>query len=810
MRIQPRVTRFLPGFFVLMTGVAIAGQGGPAQSCRQEYDRSLELLRQDRTVEARDELRKCLAADTTSADIFYQMSRSHMIDFNQSRSAREAGISLRQVVEGLEKALQIDPAHLAALHMKHSVHRGRGNIYYDPSQAYLLAQRVLSIQPYFPDFQLDLAAWMGLTAARFFVESEARVPHHSLIGLDRAASVLDDFLQQALPFTTDEERGLLLLGKVQAKRGDHVQSLHTYRSALRRPLAPPERIEVFRGVGSAFYRTGSYREAMSAFLQAIEIQVNPVDLWLLKVTADRLGAAAPNIPDSHRFPLRDERVDPSDPPLLEFTNIASELGVNRMDGHGPCAWGDFDGDGDLDLVLAGRDTFIGLYRNDGARFVEVTGEVGLAGVPSGYSLNVVDYDNDGWLDIYLCLNGWSGPMPNRLFRNQGDGTFTDVSKEAGVADPGSGFVSLWGDLDNDGDLDLVVANGVLREGSTTQVYQNNGNRQFTNVTRQAGIFEPPEFGTIGMALGDYDRDGDLDLFVNGWAPAPNRLYRNEGDLRFREVADSAGVTQPMHAGFVCFFVDYNNDAFPDILAMSLAPWSAVLEGLSDSYSVASSQEIHPEGPRLFRNKRDGTFTDATFESRLFYPVGSMGGGVADLDNDGYVDIFFGTGDPQLVRLEPNRFFRNNGDGTFSDLTMFSGLGHIGKGHGVTFVDHDSDGDLDVYVQIGAADPGDMWENAFYRNEKGNRNHWLQVELVGSRSNRQGIGASLVARIGDEQIYREVKGSEGFGSTNPYLVTFGLGRRTRVDSLEVWWPSGAHQEVASPQLNQRIEIREPIE
>ena len=144
----------------------------------------------------------------------------------------------------------------------------------------------------------------------------------------------------------------------------------------------------------------------------------------------------------------------------------------------------------------------------------------------------------------------------------------------------------------------------------------------------------------------------------------------------------------------------------------------------------------------------------------------------------------GTRDPQLSRLEPNRFFRNNDDGTFSDSTMASGLGQIGKGHGVTFIDYDGDGDLDIYVQIGAADPGDMWEKAFYRNEKGHRNHWLQVDLAGTRSNRQGVGATLVARAGGLIVHREVKGSEGFGSTNPYRVSFGLGRTTRVESLEV--------------------------
>src|SRR5690606_18389133 len=238
---------------------------------------------------------------------------------------------------------------------------------------------------------------------------------------------------------------------------------------------------------------------------------------------------------------------------------------------------------------------------------------------------------------------------------------------------GTGFVSLWGDLNNDGFLDLVVANGVLKDGSTPQIYRNNKDGSFTNVTRQAGLVEPPAWGTIGIALGDYDLDGDLDLFVNGWYPAPNRLYRNNGDFTFSEVAERAGVVQPPHKGFVAFFFDYNGDGHPDILTTSLADFDAVIQGFHKDYSVRTLEQVHPDAPRLFRNNRDGTFTDITLEAGLFYPAGIMGAGVGDVDNDGYIDLYFGTGDPTLWRFEPNRFFRNNRDGTFSDLTMTTGL-----------------------------------------------------------------------------------------------------------------------------------------
>ena len=784
--------------------IRAAGQG---TACQGEYEEALSLILQARTVEARDKLRKCLSGDRADADLHYQLARTHIIDFNQSRNAGEGRQSLGNAVRELDRALAIDPEHLNALRLKYPIHRGKGSIHYDPGGAYELARKVMDLQPSSHPFVLNVAEWMGLSGVRFYVESEDRVPHDSMIGLDRAASLLKQMLGETVPFTPDEESALILLGKVQAKSGRHAEAVETYQSALLRRLTPAQRIEAFRGVGISHFRLGNYAAAGKSFLNALQIRVDPFSQWLFKLVLDRLGNLPVDFPPELLFPLRREPIDPANPPLLEFTDVAAELGVNRRDGHGTCAWGDYDGDGDLDLLLGGRDTFIALYRNDGRRFVEVTDRAGLSKVPSGYSLNFVDFDNDGAIDVYVCLNGWSGPMANRLFRNRGNGTFDDVSQRAGVADPGSGFVSLWGDLDNDGDLDLVVGNGVLRDGSTTQIYRNNGDGTFANVTRQAGLAEPPEFGTIGIALGDYDRDGDLDLFINGWAPAPNRLYRNNGNLSFTEVARQAGVVQPAHAGYVCFFFDYDNDAYPDILATSLGSWPAVLASLQRAYSIPNLEAVDPNAPRLFRNNRDGTFTDATWEAKLYYPVGSMGAGVADVDNDGYIDLFFGTGDPQLSRLEPNRFFRNNGDGTFSDLTMTSGLGHIGKGHGVTFIDYDEDGDLDIYAQIGAADPGDMWENAFYQNQKANRNHWLQVDLAGTRSNRHGVGATLVARAGGLTLHREVKGSEGFGSTNPYRVSFGLGPRTRIDSLDVIWPSGEKQTFHDLPADRLIAVKE---
>ncbi|MDF3043665.1 MAG: ASPIC/UnbV domain protein [Thermomicrobiales bacterium] len=328
------------------------------------------------------------------------------------------------------------------------------------------------------------------------------------------------------------------------------------------------------------------------------------------------------------------------------------------------------------------------------------------------------------------------------------------------------------------------------------------------MTKQAGIVEPPLYGAIGAALGDYDKDGRLDILINGRDNAPNRLYHNEGAWKFTEVSREAGVVQPFHEGFVCFFFDYNNDAWPDILTTSLAPWDAAVEGLRKGYSPANARAVHRDASRLFRNNKDGTFTDVTFESKLYYPTGTMGGGVADVDNDGYLDVYLGTGDPQISRLEPNRFFRNNGNGAFADLTNFVGFQRPGnKGHGVAFVDIDDDGDLDIFAQLGGHYPGDHAYNAFYRNLKANQNHWLEIELEGVKSNRNAIGAQLTLKAGPLTAYREIKGSEGFGATSPYRQHFGLGPRAKIDSLEIRWPSGIVHRFENLEANRILALKE---
>ena len=768
--------------------------------------KAMLLLREGNTAEARKELEEQRQLRPNDAEVLYQIARSYLMDFYQIEDPGKRRVSLALAMEMLDGALQRDPNHIPALRAKAVLHARAELLYYNPNLAYELAARVAKLEPHDNGFLLDLSSWMS-GEVRFTKESGNRVPHDPMLGLDRSIDMLEQVLDDSMPFSADESSALLLMANAHSRRGNFPEAITLYKQALTRNLSPAQKMEVLRELGACYYRTGQFVAAGRNFYEALQVHMNSTDEWLLHVALDQLQGPPPAMPAAVAFPVDEPAIDPANPPLLAFEDIAPKLGIHSLHGNGTEAWGDINGDGKLDVIVSGSGGFITVYRNDGDKFTDVSDQVGLGKVPSGYSLNLVDYDNDGWLDLFIALNGWNGPMPDKLFHND-HGHFVDVSAKSGLADPGSGFVSLWGDLDNDGWLDVVIANGVLKEGSVPQIYRNNRDGTFTNMTKAAGIDEPAAFGAIGAALGDYDKDGRLDILFNGLDPAPNRLYHNDGNWHFTEVAKKAGVYQGPHNGFVCFFVDYNNDGWPDILTTSLAPWDATVEGLRKGYAPPNAGKINKDSNRLFRNNHDGTFTDVTFEAKLFYPMGTMGAGVADVDNDGYVDFYFGVGDPQMSRLEPNRFFRNNGDGSFSDLTRYVGFARPGnKGHGVAFVDLYNTGALDIFAQLGGHYPGDYAYDAFYHNLKASQNNWLEVDLRGVKSNRFAVGAQLTAKAGDLLVYREVKGSEGFGSTNPYRQHFGLGKKAKIDSLEIRWPSGVKQVFSNLDVNQILSIRE---
>lgn len=768
-----------------------------AQQRDGKLNRATALIRDGKTVEARAELEKQRKATPGDAEVLYQIARSHLADFYRETDPAKRRISLSLAMENLAATLAHNADHVPALRAKALIHARAELLFYDPNLSYQLAARADKLEPHNHGFMLNLSEWMS-GEVRFSQETGHRVPHDPLLGLDRSVDVLNRVLDEAVPYSPEEGAALFLMANTLARRGSFAEAIHYYEIELSRKLSPDQQAATLRELGASLYRTGQYQDAARRFYEALQFKPNSIDQWLLHVALDQIPNK-PELPKSVLFPVS-EPVQST----LSFEDVAGKRGLRRLNGNGTVAIGDIDGDGRLDILVSGSGTFLAAYHNAGGTFTEVTEAVGLGHVPAGYSLNLIDYDNDGWLDLFITYNGWSGPMPDRLFHND-HGKFTDVSKKSGLDDPGSGFVSLWADLDNDGFIDVVIANGVLKDGSVPQIYRNNHDGAFTNVTRAAGLNEPPSYGAIGIALGDYDKDGKVDIFINGLNDAPNRLYHNDGNMHFTEVASKAGVQQAPHNGFVAFFFDYNNDGLPDLLTTSLAPWEVVLEALKPGYSPRT---LHTDASRLFRNNGDGTFSDMTRKAGLHFPMGTMGAGVADLDNDGYSDLYFGTGDPQLTRLEPNRLFHNNADGTFADVTQSTNLAHPGnKGHGVAFADFEDRGVLDIFAQLGGHYPGDHTYNALYRNLSAPQNNWLEVDLLATKSNRNAIGTQLTLRTGELLIYREVKGSEGFGATSPYRQHFGIGKRGEVDSLEVKWPSGLRSLLKDLKPNRIVRVEE---
>jgi hypothetical protein len=461
---------------------------------------------------------------------------------------------------------------------------------------------------------------------------------------------------------------------------------------------------------------------------------------------------------------------------------------------------DFDNDGLFDVVVSSVDACAPLryYRNRGdGTFEDRTSAAGLSGQIGGINIVQTDYDNDGWLDLFVMRGGWEFPMRNSLLRNNGDGTFTDVTAKAGLSHAVHRTHSaVWADYDNDGWLDVFVGH----EESPSALFRNRGDGTFEDVAHAAGV-DAKAF-TKGAAWGDYDGDGRPDLYVSNFG-SENFLYHNQGDGTFRERARELGVLRPIMS-FPTWFWDYDNDGRLDLFVASFMP------SVTEIARFYLGRPAQAESMKLYRNTGSG-FEDVTRAVGLDRVVPTMGANFGDLDNDGFLDFYLGTGAPSYAALVPNVMFRNREGRSFADVTTATGTGHLQKGHGVAFADLDGDGNQDVFANIGGFVPGDAYHKAVFRNP-GHASHWIRVHLAGVRSNRAAIGARIRVRVigedGRESLrYREVSSGGSFGAS-PLAQHIGLGKAARIASLEIEWPaSGTRQVFTDVPLDRVIEIRE---
>jgi hypothetical protein len=359
----------------------------------------------------------------------------------------------------------------------------------------------------------------------------------------------------------------------------------------------------------------------------------------------------------------------------------------------------------------------------------------------------------------------------------------------------------WGDYDNDGDLDLYVGNESSESiAAPSQLFRNDGKGTFTDVAAAAGVLN--DRYAKAVVWGDYNGDRWPDIYVSNYKGA-NRLYRNNTNGTFTDVAEALHVTQPI-TSFPAWFWDVDNDGVLDIY---VAAYSAEIADLAAS---AVGLPVTTELAKLYRGTGKGGFEEVAARFNLKRPNAPMGSNFGDLDNDGYLDFYLGTGYPRIQNLMPNVMYRNRRGKGFADVSTSGGFAHLQKGHGVVFADFDHDGDQDIFEEMGGAFPGDKAHNVFYENP-GFGNHWLTLTLVGVRSNRSAIGARIRAEIVEDgvrrSVYKHVNSGGSFGA-NPLRQTIGLGNASTVSVLEVFWPTtGETQAWTNVRVDQAIQIVE---
>lgn len=534
--------------------------------------------------------------------------------------------------------------------------------------------------------------------------------------------------------------------------------------------------------------------------------------WLLNLAHMTLGEYPDKVNPQYLIPV-DKFASEYDMP--RFLDVSDGLGIDANDLAGGCIVDDFDNDGLYDLVISAWDLKgqLRYFRNNGnGTFTDRTSEAGLVGMVGSLNIQQTDYNNDGLLDIWALRGAWlgkAGRIPNSLLKNNGDGTFTDVTEEAGLLSFHPTQASRWFDFDGDGWLDVFIGNesNDPKDPDWCELYRNNRNGTFTECAKASGI-SIAEF-VKGVACGDYDNDGRPDLYLS-LRGRPKVLLHNDGpdasgQWRFSNLASKAGVNNRI-LSFATFFFDYDNDGWEDIFLSGYYLEHEVGDIAMDYLGLPNQGEK----PRLYHNNRDGTFKDVTVEARLNRICHTMGHNYGDIDGDGWLDFYCGTGDPDFRTLIPNRMFRNANGKFFQDVTMATGTGHIQKGHGVAFADFDDDGDQDIYSALGGAYSGDFARNALFMNP-GFSNSWLKLKLVGVKANRAAIGARLKVTVqtpdGSRDIHRVVSGGGNFGS-NPLRQEIGLGNATAIISIDIRWPgSNTRQTLTGLELNRSYQIRE---
>ena len=538
------------------------------------------------------------------------------------------------------------------------------------------------------------------------------------------------------------------------------------------------------------------------------LEKNPKDYvyrWLINLAYMVKGDYPDKVP--HRWLI--PQLTPSDSITFpEFTEIAESAGLDHISLAGGSIADDFDGDGLMDIMVSswGLDNQLHYYKNMGNRgFEDQTESANLIGITGGLNMVHGDYDNDGWVDVFVLRGGWfgeDGNHPNSLLKNNGDGTFTDVTISTNIYSEHPTQTASWGDFNNDGWLDLFIGNeNTGGSNHISELYQNNGDGTFSEVAQAHNI---NAIGFIKAVIwGDINNDGFLDLYISRLGE-PNLLFQNSGpenNYHFKEISKKSGVTEPLNS-FPAWFWDFNNDGWEDI-------WVSGYDNSSGHVAMDYLGLKHDgESPRLYQNNKDGTFTDVTKKANLDHPLLTMGSNFGDLNNDGFLDFYAGTGDPDFRSIQPNRMFLNKRGESFDDVTFHGRFGHLQKGHGVSFADFDRDGDLDIHAVLGGAYEGSLYQNVLFENPGGWKTHWIGISLRGNKTNKLALGARIeIVLENGSSIFRTVSSGGSFGG-NPFDQMIGLGKDGKIKTINIFWPgSGTTQTFSGVDINARYLVNE---
>ena len=628
----------------------------------------------------------------------------------------------------------------------------------------------------------------------------------SAAGLANPSSFLDAFLS---PETCDVSRHLLpgqhrFPDLAQYEEEQHPLLAGRFEEALRTliPVMKERPGVVPYTIASIYLRMERHDEGIPFALQACRDVPGDIKYrWMLRALTLHAGRPEATIPEQFRL-----KVPQGARSGFRLQDVTQSSGAGRLALGRGASWGDFDNDGREDILVGAERAPFCLFRNLGdGSFTDVAAQMGLRD-PVGlgcYASQFIDYDNDGFQDVFFTSNGWGGGGRLFLFHNESGSQFRDVTESAGLGGPLNAFGASWADFDNDGHVDLAVATGIIdpEGGDRLRLYHNEGNGVFREVGQQAGLIQKARW--ISVAWGDYDGDGRQDLLATSFDKGPF-LFRNLGEGRFEDVSVKTGIRTNTQA-YTPEFFDYDNDGNLDLFVSTYPGGDVEVKDMINAKlsgaSVPPSQE-----QLLFHNNGDGTFTRVSRDAGIAGWYGGMSSQVGDFDNDGFDEIVIGTGNPALDWCEPKPLFHNDGHGKFVDVAHSAGLVHFGMLHGAALADYDNSGNLSLFGSFGGFYWGSRETSKLYRN-LGSGNSSLEIRLIGTRSNRDAIGTKVSAFAGENKVHKWVNGGNGFGCANSKIVHLGLGREKRVDRLDVLWPSGLRQSFKNVLVGQRIEVTE---